>query len=334
MLTNARGSHWRRIRSAVSPAFTRNRTRRLYPLLTERARHFLRLIRSIQQEQHGPLTPDPTPTATNSTASKALGRTVTDTAELSGEDRVCSEKSQENGTQRYQYSEERISAEEAKEEAMEITTESKQVENASKYSKEMKTEEEAAERTNKMNESDISTLHEETQRAILARTTEAAAERTNNMNESDISVEMTPHSTTHTKHKQMDTPTPTPNELISTSPATDTGNTHVGTPRTTGKQRTQHRDKKHDTNNNSTKSTTAREDMKVQTDKQTHLKGTNKAATTPSRRNTATADDTTTRNRGGEKATREELKQKDDIEVSLPSHKFYVTLTETPLRYS
>ncbi|KAG0726162.1 Cytochrome P450 6j1 [Chionoecetes opilio] len=47
MLTNARGSHWRRVRSAVSPAFTKSRTRRLYPLLLQRARQLLRLARTV-----------------------------------------------------------------------------------------------------------------------------------------------------------------------------------------------------------------------------------------------------------------------------------------------
>ncbi|KAG7170940.1 cytochrome P450 6j1-like [Homarus americanus] len=43
MLTNARGSHWRKIRGVVSPAFTTTKTRRLYPLLRQRATHLLQL---------------------------------------------------------------------------------------------------------------------------------------------------------------------------------------------------------------------------------------------------------------------------------------------------
>lgn len=59
MLTNARGAHWRRVRSAVSPAFTKTRTRRLYPLLLQRAKHLIRMVHSAH---HDPPAPIPIPT--------------------------------------------------------------------------------------------------------------------------------------------------------------------------------------------------------------------------------------------------------------------------------
>lgn len=43
MLTNATGAHWRLIRSVVSPAFTATKTRRLLPLIRQRAAHLTRL---------------------------------------------------------------------------------------------------------------------------------------------------------------------------------------------------------------------------------------------------------------------------------------------------
>ncbi|XP_045585081.1 cytochrome P450 6j1 [Procambarus clarkii] len=53
MLTNARGSHWRMVRSVVSPAFTATKTRRLYPLLQCRAQDFLRV--ATLTATHGPV---------------------------------------------------------------------------------------------------------------------------------------------------------------------------------------------------------------------------------------------------------------------------------------
>ncbi|XP_076036727.1 putative cytochrome P450 6a13 isoform X2 [Oratosquilla oratoria] len=53
MLTNARGSHWRHIRSVVSPTFSGAKTRRLYPLILQRARHLVKVIRS--QAMQGPV---------------------------------------------------------------------------------------------------------------------------------------------------------------------------------------------------------------------------------------------------------------------------------------
>lgn len=45
MLTNARGQHWRFIRGIVSPAFTSGKTRRLFPLMNNRALHLLQMAR-------------------------------------------------------------------------------------------------------------------------------------------------------------------------------------------------------------------------------------------------------------------------------------------------
>lgn len=310
MLTNARGTHWRRIRSAVSPAFTKNRTRRLYPLLLQRARHFLRLIRSIQQDQQDQFIPAPTSTRGDSTASKTVGGTATDTVEpgLGGEDKVCAEMSKENVERGSKYPKKMTAAGDA-EEAMEMTSESKDnVEQGSRHSKKRTTEDEATDSTVQTNELDMSTLQGKDQQTMAAGTTAPST-----------TARTTQHHTAHTRHKQRDTPTPAPNEeLIFTSPATDTENTHVATATAT---RTQHRDKEHDTNNNNNstrRSTTTRVDMEVQTNTQTHLDEINIAATTPRKRNTATAtaDNPETRNRGGEKPTKEELKRKNDIEVS------------------
>ncbi|CAL4111264.1 unnamed protein product, partial [Meganyctiphanes norvegica] len=45
MLTNATGDHWRYIRSVISPAFTAGKTRRLFPLITQRGQHLTHLAR-------------------------------------------------------------------------------------------------------------------------------------------------------------------------------------------------------------------------------------------------------------------------------------------------
>ncbi|XP_068224105.1 probable cytochrome P450 6a13 isoform X2 [Palaemon carinicauda] len=45
MLSNATGQHWRFIRGVVSPAFTSGKTRRLFPLMNNRAIHLLQLTR-------------------------------------------------------------------------------------------------------------------------------------------------------------------------------------------------------------------------------------------------------------------------------------------------
>ncbi|KAK8401401.1 hypothetical protein O3P69_002877 [Scylla paramamosain] len=68
MLTNARGSHWRRVRSAVSPAFTKTRTRRLYPLLLQRAKHLIRMVHSAQHDSPTPILA-PTPAREDPTGS-------------------------------------------------------------------------------------------------------------------------------------------------------------------------------------------------------------------------------------------------------------------------
>ncbi|KAK7060083.1 hypothetical protein SK128_004423 [Halocaridina rubra] len=45
MLTNAKGQHWRYIRGILSPTFTAGKTRRLFSLMTQRAKHLLKLTR-------------------------------------------------------------------------------------------------------------------------------------------------------------------------------------------------------------------------------------------------------------------------------------------------
>lgn len=234
-----------------------------------------------------------------------------------GEEKVCVEKSNKNGSP---YSETRIVAEEPKDEVMEIITESKETKKVSKYLKQTIPVEEATE-VSQNNYSNVSTLHRDSQQVIPARITTETGTATTKASQ---------HHRAHPKHKQMDTRTSAPNkELTSTSAATDTSNTHDATPRT-GEQHMQHRDKKHDTNNNSTRPATKTKDTEVKTDTHPLLKGTKIAAKGPRRRNTTTAsgtaDDSATRHRGGEKATREELKRKDDIEVS-PVQSYIVFIT-------
>ncbi|XP_042862277.1 probable cytochrome P450 6a13 isoform X2 [Penaeus japonicus] len=53
MLTNATGAHWRLIRSVVSPAFTATKTRRLLPLMAQRAAHLTRL--AMEEATKGPV---------------------------------------------------------------------------------------------------------------------------------------------------------------------------------------------------------------------------------------------------------------------------------------
>lgn len=345
MLTNARGTHWRRIRSAVSPAFTKNRTRRLYPLLLQRASHFLRLVRSIkqdQQEQQDQLTPAPMSTIRDATEVETVRGTVMDATEpgLSGADNACVDMSKENVKQRPKYSKKRTGAGASKEEdAMERTIESKENEQESKYFMKRRGAREAEEDDKEIraterkkyaeqgsNYSRKMKAPEEAPESIITQTKELGMSAPQGKRQQTIATRTTATTTVtgrtakrhtaHTKHKQID---PQLNEeLRPTSPATDTGNTRVATPAT----HTQQRDEKHDTNNNSTRRSTATEvDTEAQTDKKTHLMETNTAATTPRRRNTATATDTdaadgpATRHKGGEKPTQEELKRKDDIEA-------------------
>lgn len=354
----------------MSPAFTKNRTRRLYPLLFQRARHFLRLIRSIQQDQRDQITPEPTSAIRDSPASKKDRETAIDRTEpeLSGVDKAHTTVQKENINESSRYLKKRIAVEGPGEEevmeirkerhgyakrkaryskkrpavgkpAMEITTENEEnVEQKSSYSTKRTVAENAAEeamnitRKNKENanqeeqylnkieekELDTATLQRETQQQILAARTATTTTTT--------TTKAAQHHAPNTKYRQIDAPDPEPNgKLISTFPATNAGNTHNdASPAPTC---TQNRHKKHDTNNNSTgrPRVTARADVGVQTDTQTHSKEADTAATPPRRKRTVSAtatatvtlDDPATGYRGGGKATREELKRKGDIEVSL-----------------
>ncbi|MPC97542.1 hypothetical protein E2C01_092861 [Portunus trituberculatus] len=79
MLTNARGAHWRRVRSAVSPAFTKTRTRRLYPLLLQRAKHLIHMVHPAHHDSPT-LIPAATPAREGSTASITGNADLEDTA--------------------------------------------------------------------------------------------------------------------------------------------------------------------------------------------------------------------------------------------------------------
>lgn len=277
---------------------------------------------------------------------EAVRGTVMDATEpgLTGEDKACVEMSKENVKQVTKYSKKRTGAGASKvEDPMDRTKESKENEQESKYSikrrrpreaeedakeirtterkkyakqgsnysRKMKAAEEAPESTiTQTKELDMPAPHGEMQQTIATRTTATTT----------LTGRTAKRHTAHLKHKQMDSQVN--GKPRATSPATDTGNTREATPLT----HTQQRDEKHDTNNNSTRRSTATGvATEVQTDKQIHLMETNTAATTPRRRSTATAtatdapDGPATRQRGGEKLTQEELKRKDDIEVSLAS---------------
>lgn len=285
-------------------------------------------------------------TIRDATEVETVRGTVMDATEpgLSGADNACVDMSKENVKQRPKYSKKRTGAGASKEgDAMERTIESKENEQESKYFMKRRGAREAEEDDKEIraterkkyaeqgsNYSRKMKAPEEAPESIITQTKELGMSAPQGKRQQTIATRTTATTTVtgrtakrhtaHTKHKQID---PQLNEeLRPTSPATDTGNTRVATPAT----HTQQRDEKHDTNNNSTRRSTATEvDTEVQTDKKTHLMETNTAATTPRRRNTATATDTdaadgpATRHKGGEKPTQEELKRKDDIEVSLAS---------------
>lgn len=255
--------------------------------------------------------------------------TATDKAEpgLSGEDKVCAEKSKENVEPGTKYPKEGTGAGNVEKEVMEITTENG--ENVKQGSKCLQKrigigDAENAMEIKRESKESVEQASIQSEKMKAKKWARRSAVQTKNNYMSDIQGEThqtmpasIPEATTAKKDQQMDTSTLTPNEdlLLTSSAATVTVNTNVFKPTSTHKQ---FRGKKHDTANNSAKSTATRVSRGAQAGTQTHLRETDTAVTTSRRRKTvtSTADVHAVRERGKEKATRKELKRKDDIEVS------------------